>query len=69
MGDEGFLKRLRFEMRRQQRPSDTMVCRGRVTGKHEEGGEGIVELDIWAENGREGITTPGTAMVILPKRG
>jgi acyl dehydratase len=68
MGDEGFLKRLRFEMRRQQRPGDTMVCRGRVTGKYEEAGTGCVDLEVWAENEREGVTTPGTATVVLPKR-
>jgi len=69
MGDDGFLKRLRFEMRRQQRPGDTMVCRGKVTGKREEAGLGLVELDVWAENAREGVTTPGTATVVLPRRG
>ncbi len=66
MGDEGFLKRLRFEMRRQQRPGDTMVCRGRVTGKREEASERVVDLDVWLENEREGVTTPGTATVALP---
>jgi len=68
MGDEGFLKRLRFEMRRQQRPGDTMVCRGRVTGKYEEGGTGCVDLEVWLENEREGVTTPGAATVLLPRR-
>jgi len=69
MGDDGFLRRLRFEMRRQQRPGDTMVCRGRVTAKYESDGQGWIELDVWAENEREGITTPGQAWVILPRQG
>jgi len=68
MGDEGFLKTLRFEMRRQQRPGDTMVCKGRVSGKYERDGKGWVELEVWAENEREGVTTPGTATVVLPRR-
>ena len=68
MGEEGFLRKLRFEMRRQQRPGDTMVCRGTVTAKYERDGEGWLELDVWAENEREGITTPGNAIVILPRR-
>ena len=68
MGDEGFLRRLRFEMRRQQRPGDTMVCRGRVTAKCERDGEGCVDLEVWAENAREGVTTPGQATVVLPRR-
>lgn len=69
MGDDGFLKRLHFEMRRQQRPDDTMVCKGRVAAKREEAGECLVDLDVWLENDREGVTTPGTATVVLPKRG
>ena len=68
MGDQGFLRKLRFEMRRQQRPGDTMVCRGTVTAKYERDAEGWLELDVWAENEREGITTPGNAIVILPRR-
>ena len=66
MGDEGFLRKLSFELRRQQRPGDTMVCRGKVTGKYLLEDEGCVELDVWAENEREGITTPGKALVVLP---
>ena len=69
MGDGGFLRRLRMEMRRQQRVGDRMVCKGRVTGKHEGDGEALVELEVWAENEREGVTTPGTATVALPRRG
>ena len=68
MGDEGFLRKLYFEMRRQQRPGDTMVCRAKVTGRYERDGEGWLELDVWAENEREGVTTPGKAVVILPRR-
>ncbi len=69
MGDEGFLRRLYFEMRRQQRPGDTMVCKARVTGKYERDGQGGVDLEVWAENAREGVTTPGQATVVLPRRG
>src|SRR5438093_6999148 len=50
MGDDGFLRRLRLEMRRQQRPSDTMVCKGKVVAKYERDGEGCVDLEVWAEN-------------------
>ena len=67
MGDAGFLKRLAFEMRRQHRPGDTMVCRGKVTAKKETDGAALVFLDVWAENEREGIATPGEATVILPR--
>lgn len=68
MGDDGFLRKLRFEMRRQQRPGDTMVCRAKVIGKYENYGEACVDIDVWAENEREGVTTPGTATVALPRQ-
>ena len=68
MGDEGFLRKLRFEMRRQLRPGDTMACKGKVSEKYERDSQGCVELDVWAENQREGVTTPGQAVVILPRR-
>jgi len=68
MGDEGFLRKLRFEMRRQQRPGDTMACKAKVVAKEQRDGEGCVDLEVWAENEREGVTTPGRATVILPQR-
>jgi len=69
MGDSGFLRRLKFEMRRQHRPGDVMVCRARVTGKDDADGDGRVHLEVWAENERERVATPGEATVILPRRG
>jgi hypothetical protein len=68
MGDAGFLKRLYFEMRRQHRPGDTMVCRARVVRKEVRDGAPCVDLEVWAENEREGIATPGEATVVLPRR-
>lgn len=68
MGDAGFLRRLRFEMRRQHRPGDTITCRGRVTAREVRDGQPCIDLEVWAENEREGIATPGEATVILPFR-
>jgi acyl dehydratase len=68
MGDGGFLRRLKFEMRRQHRPGDTVVCRARVIAKEDREGEGRIELEVWAENQREGIATPGEATVVLPRK-
>lgn len=68
MGDAGFLKRLAFEMRRQHRPGDVMVCKGRVVALEIRGDNHCADLEIWAENEREGVTTPGRATVILPRR-
>lgn len=68
MGDGGWLRRLRLEMRRQNRMGDVMVCKGQVAAKYVEDGQHYVECEVWAENQREGITTPGHAWVILPSR-
>ncbi len=46
-----------------------MTCRGVVTAKRQEGGENLVELEVWTENPEGQKTTPGTATVALPSRG
>jgi hypothetical protein len=68
MGDEGWLRKLRLELRRQNRIGDTMVCKGSVASKYVQDGDHYVECDVWAENQREGVTTPGRAWIILPSR-
>jgi hypothetical protein len=48
---------------------DTVNVRGRVTGKYvDEAGSLLAEVDIWIENDRDGVATPGTALVELPSR-
>src|SRR4029077_7829921 len=66
MGDAAFLRRLKFEMRRQHRPGDVVLGRARVRSKDE--GESSVDLEVWLENEREGVATPGEATVVLPRR-
>ena len=68
VGPEGFVKRLGFQMRRYHLLGDTMQVRGKVVRKHRQDGVGAVDLEVWAENAREGIATPGTATVHLPFR-
>ena len=68
IGDEGWLKKFRMEMRRMNRPGDTMTLKGKVARKHVEGDEHLVECELWAENEREGVTTPSFALVSLPTR-
>jgi acyl dehydratase len=49
-------------------PNDDLRCRGKVTRVTPGESEHLVELEIWLENGRGDITTPGSAMVGLPSR-
>jgi acyl dehydratase len=67
-GDAGFLKRLSFQMRRPHLRGDTIAVRGRVSRKWRDGVSGAVELDVWIENPRDGVATPGRATVYLPFR-
>jgi acyl dehydratase len=47
------------------RRAETFTCRGRVVGKREEGGQQLVDLDLWTENARGERTTIGAATVVL----
>ncbi len=67
-GPAGFVKRLGFQMRRYHLLGDTMRVRGKVLRTYQIDGRGSVDLEVWAENAREGIATPGTATVYLPSR-
>ena len=40
-----------------------------MPGKRQDGGEHLVDLEIWTENPQGQRTTPGTATVALPSRG
>jgi acyl dehydratase len=64
-GPAGFVKALGFQMRKPNLLGDTILVRGRVTGKR---AAGAVDLDVWIESAREGVTVPGRARVILPTR-
>jgi acyl dehydratase len=64
MGDAGFLRRLNVQVLRHNLIGDTTWCRGRVTGKRE---DGVVDLALRAENQRGETTAAGTAEVVLPR--
>jgi acyl dehydratase len=68
--DDGYLRMLDFQMRRMNRNGDTMHVRGRVLGRTEvDDAWGDVEIEVWIENEREGTTTPGRAIVRMPRSG
>jgi acyl dehydratase len=68
MGDAGFLKRVRTQMRRFNTMGDTTWARGKVTRKYVKDGHGLVDIEIRGENQRGELTTPGMATVLLPSR-
>ena len=69
MSDDGFLKRLRAELRQFNVIGDTTWLKGKVTQKYIQDGKHLVDIDCWAENQRHEITMPGLATVVLPSRG
>jgi hypothetical protein len=69
MGDDAWLWRLDCEFRKFNWVGDTHWMRGRVTQRYlADGGRPAVDLDIWGENQRGEVTTPGHATVLLPSR-
>ncbi len=79
IGDDGFLKRFSCQYRQIDFPrrmkslvephdGETWQCKGKIVKKYTEGNEHLVDCDIWVENGKGEVTTPGKATVILPSR-
>ena len=68
-GPAGWMSKFRFEMRRMNIPDDEIHARAKVVGKSDlDDAHGVVDLEVWLENDRLGVTTPGWATVRLPKR-
>ena len=68
IGDDGFLKRMRVEIRRFNMVGDTTWCKGKVAKKWTENGEHLVQCEIWGENQRSEVNARGWAVVALPSR-
>ncbi len=80
IGEEGTLKKFSCQYRVMDYPramrtmteaeeGETWQCKGKVTKKYAEDGEHYIGCNIWVENGKGEVTTPGKATVILPFRG
>jgi acyl dehydratase len=67
-GEKGQIKTYGCQYRGMDVPGQDITCRGVITNKAQEGGQNLVELDIWTENPEGNKTTPGKATVILPSR-
>ena len=68
MGLGGWIKKFGVSYRGMNVPGEDVICRGKVTKKHVQGGEHLVELEIWAETTKGEKNTPGNAVVSLPSR-
>ncbi|MBM3958873.1 MAG: dehydratase [SAR202 cluster bacterium] len=68
MGSEGRIVELQVSYRGIDYPGDVLTCKGKVTALRREGTQNLVDCDIWLENGKGEVTTPGKAVVALPAR-
>lgn len=69
VGDEGFVRNLSCSYKGMNFPGDTVTCRGKAVRKYVENEQGLVECNIWAENGKAEKTVTGRAVVALPLKG
>ena len=68
-GDGGRVKKVACQYRGMDVVNEDVICHGLVKRKYQEGGENLVDLDVWTETPQGQKTTPGTAIVALPARG
>ena len=79
IGEQGALKRFACRYRAMDHPrrmtttseceeGETWWCKGKVTKKYVENGEHCINCNIWIENGKGDVTTPGSATVVLPNK-
>jgi hydroxyacyl-ACP dehydratase HTD2-like protein with hotdog domain len=68
IGPAGRLVRLALQNRASAFPGEELRFAGTITGKRQENGEALVDLDIHEEKGESQILMPGSATVALPTR-
>jgi len=68
IGDDGRVQSVACSYRGMDMIDKDVVCRGVVTGKRQEDGSNLVDLDVWTEDPDGKKTTPGTAVVELPSK-
>lgn len=69
IGDAGVLLRQQgFRMHRFNCPGETVTVRGRVVERWHDGRRGLVEIEVWSENGGAVSVGPGRMLAALPLR-
>jgi acyl dehydratase len=67
-GELGWLRKLSVQYRGMDQPGTLVTCKGKVIKKYVDGGNHLVDCEIWLENAQGEKTTPGSATVMLPSR-
>lgn len=66
IGDDGRIVRVSCQYRAPSLRGPRTVAGGKVTGVREEGGERLVDLDVWTMTEDGTMLAPGTATVAFP---
>ena len=66
IGEWGTIKKIGCSHRGMTYPGEDITCKGKVVKKYVEGGDNLIECEIWADRAGGEITTPGNATVALP---
>jgi len=66
---DGKVKRVACQYRGMDAVDKDVTARGTISGKRQEDGKNLVDLEVWTEDPDGNKTTPGTAMVELPSKG
>jgi acyl dehydratase len=69
MGDDGFLRKSKCQIRRHNPDGDVIFINGTVVRKFVEGGKHLVEISQQAETHRGELSATGAAVVELPSHG
>lgn len=65
LSHDGRIRTISCQYRGMDMRGATFTCKGVVTDKREDGGERMVELEVWTENEKGERTTPGKAVVLF----
>ena len=68
IGDDGYVLSESDQTRKFNYHGDVQWVKAKVLGKRHEGNQNLVDLEVWCENQRGEIATPGEATVLLPSR-
>ena len=61
----GWVRSISCQYRGMDLRNQPFTARGKVTAKRHEGGQKLVDLEVWVENAQGKPTTPGKATVVL----
>lgn len=66
-GEAGRVAKIEWSVRNTAIPGDTLICKGKVLEKCDEGTEKFADCEIWVENQRGDLIAKGKGAVVFQK--